>query len=125
MARVSPAVDLHVPLGRAERPLPYLARDELPALERELPELTPEGVEGGSRIDERRHDHVPRRPARTIEIRDFHVREMRRRASLAGASAPFRVGVADPAPPARGADAADCVGPPPAGRARGGPRAER
>ena len=75
MARVSPAVDLHVHLGRAERPLPYLARDELPALERELPELTPEGVEGGSRIDERRHDHVPRRPARTIEIRDLHTKE--------------------------------------------------
>src|SRR5207245_9700871 len=107
MARVSPAVDLHVHLGRAERPLPYLARDELPALERKLPELTPEGVEGGSRIDERRHDHVPRRPARTIEIRDFHVREMRRRAWLAGPGGRLWVGVTRPVPAALGADDAN------------------
>src|SRR2546426_8686946 len=103
MARVSPAVDLHVHLGRAERPLPYLARDKLPALERELPELTPEGVEGGSRIDERRHDHVPRRPARTIEIRDLHVREMRRLPPLAGAGGRPRGGGTRPRPPPLGA----------------------
>src|SRR5437016_12846899 len=120
MARVSPAVDLHVHLGRAERPLPYLARDELPALERELPELTPEGVEGGSRIDERRHDHVPRRPARTIEIRDLHVREMRRRARLAGPGARLWVGVPGPVPAALGAAAADGWGPRVARRARAG-----
>ena len=45
MVRVGVRVDLDVHLGGAEGPLPHLAPDELPALERELPELAPERIE--------------------------------------------------------------------------------
>src|SRR5439155_7113323 len=58
----APAVEPHVRPAGAGGPTPYLARAELAALGRELPELTPEGVRRGWRYDERRHDPVPRHP---------------------------------------------------------------
>ena len=93
VARVRAVVDLHVHLGRAERSLPHLARHELPPLEGELLELTPEGVERRTRIDQRAENHVPRRPARTIKIRDPHTRELQRHARPAGSGGLPRAGL--------------------------------
>src|SRR3989454_980696 len=99
VVRVGVRVDLDVHLGGAEGPLPYLARDELPALERELPELAPERIEWGTRIDQRRHDHVARRPTRTVEIGDFHTRDRRRPGPPAGRRGGERESVPPPRTP--------------------------
>src|SRR4029453_9356261 len=72
MVAVGITVDLHIDLGRPEGALTNLARDERPAFEPELPKLRLQCRERHPGIDERRHDHVARRPARTIEVRDPH-----------------------------------------------------
>jgi hypothetical protein len=63
-------VDVH--LGRPEDALHDLAPLEGETRELELGELGPECLEGHTRIHERAHDHVPRGPARTVEIGEAH-----------------------------------------------------
>ena len=66
-------VHVHVDLGRPEDALHHLASLERPPGKTELGELVAEGLEGHARVHEGAHDHVPRGPARAVEVRDAHL----------------------------------------------------
>src|SRR5207245_3121 len=63
---------LAIHLGRAKISLHHLARDQRPPRERQLGQLGPEPLERHASVQKRRHDHVPRRPTRTIEVSHPH-----------------------------------------------------
>src|SRR6266852_9319198 len=73
VARMVMVMHVHVDLGRAEDPLHHLAPLQRPAGKVELGEFVPERLERHARVDEGAHDHVPRGPARAVEIRDAHL----------------------------------------------------
>ena len=66
-------VHVHVDLGRPEDALHHLASLQRPPGKTELGELVAEGFEGHARVHEGAHDHVPRGPARAVEVRDAHL----------------------------------------------------
>ena len=72
MLPMRPLIDLNIDLGRAKIPLHHLARNQRPPRERQLRQLGSELLERHTSVQDRRHDHVPRRPTRTIEVSDPH-----------------------------------------------------
>ena len=72
MLPMRPLIDLDIDLGRAKIPLHHLACDQRPPRERQLRQLGSELLERHASVQNRRHDHVPRRPTRTIEVSDPH-----------------------------------------------------
>src|SRR4029434_9141310 len=69
---VSILINLDVDLSGPKGPLHHLTRPKLPPWERELPELSFERGERYPGVQQRGHDHVPRRAAWTIEVRHPH-----------------------------------------------------
>src|SRR5882724_224216 len=74
---MSPPVDLDIDLGSPKHPLHDLTRPKLPPLQRQLAELRPERGDRHPCIQERGHDHVPRRPTHTIEVHHPHAFALR------------------------------------------------
>ena len=73
-AAVAVGVDVHVHLGGPEARLAHLPPLERIAGERQLRDLRLEGRPRCARVHERGEDHVARRSARAIEVRDPHGR---------------------------------------------------